>query len=176
MPIEQTLAKIEQEIAAKDYDKARDRLLGLISTYPDDLSLRRRLGDVYWMRQNPKQAGRFWFLVADKSPEMASACREFAQSCQDDPLKILLGLRFKGDVAAIEDDYARNTIQTLHEEAKAKHRNYVDFQARGAAKYKPPAQINRYIGIAALVGCLIILAMVLVLVVIGGFTLYEWFF
>lgn len=106
MPIEQTLAHIEQDITAENYSKARDRLLGLVSTYPDDLSLRRKLGDVYWKVQNPVQAGRYWYLEAEKSPEMVQACREFERSRENDPLKILLGLRFKGDVAAIEDDYA----------------------------------------------------------------------
>jgi hypothetical protein len=47
MSIETTLQNVELDIAAGNYDKARDRLLGLISTYPNELSLRRKLGDIY---------------------------------------------------------------------------------------------------------------------------------
>jgi hypothetical protein len=43
MPIDETLDKVASEIAAGDLGKARDRLHGLLNTYPD-LGLRRRLG------------------------------------------------------------------------------------------------------------------------------------
>ena len=74
MPIEETLARIEGEIAAGDLGKARDRLHGLLSTYPADLMLRRKLGDVYWRLQYPEMAGRYWYLVEEKSPQMLEAC------------------------------------------------------------------------------------------------------
>jgi hypothetical protein len=64
-----TLQKIEDEIEAGDYGKARDRLHGLLVTYPDDLSIRRRLGDVCWQLQHPAMAGRYWYLEADQTPE-----------------------------------------------------------------------------------------------------------
>jgi hypothetical protein len=44
MAIEQTLNRVERDIASGDYGRARDRLHGLIATYPNDLALRRKLG------------------------------------------------------------------------------------------------------------------------------------
>ena len=68
MPIEETWARIEDEIAARDLGKARDRLHGLLVTYPEDLAIRHRLGEVYWMLGHPAMAGRYWYLEAPAEP------------------------------------------------------------------------------------------------------------
>ncbi|EJR56940.1 hypothetical protein IIM_00348 [Bacillus cereus VD107] len=45
---EKTLKKIENDIENNNLGKARDRLHGLIATYPNELSFRKRLGDIYY--------------------------------------------------------------------------------------------------------------------------------
>ncbi len=59
MPVN-TLKKIEEDILKNDLGKARDRLHGLISTYPNDLELRKKLGEIYFELKHPSMAGRYW--------------------------------------------------------------------------------------------------------------------
>ncbi len=67
MSKERTLERVEAEIAGGDLGKARDRLHGLIRTYPDDISLRSRLASIYWKLQYPHMAGCYWFLEENQN-------------------------------------------------------------------------------------------------------------
>ncbi len=46
-----TLKRIEEDIENNNLGKARDRLHGLIFTYPNELHLRKQLGDIYYKLQ-----------------------------------------------------------------------------------------------------------------------------
>ncbi|TDL83396.1 DNA helicase [Peribacillus frigoritolerans] len=92
-----TLLKIEEDIKKNDLGKARDRLHGLIATYPDELELRRKLGDIYYELKYPSMAGRYWYLEKNKTPEMQHACIEFEKSMGNNPFQIVRALKFKGD-------------------------------------------------------------------------------
>jgi hypothetical protein len=110
-----TLRKIEEDIAGKDYGKARTRLHSLIASYPDDLDLRKMLGDVYLHLDYPEMAGRYWFLVEDKTPEMQAACDLFARTARNSE-GILRRLKFKGDLNALDNPYATSVLLSLHNE------------------------------------------------------------
>lgn len=101
MAKDETLRNVEYDISKGNYEKARARLHSLIWTYPDDLDLRRRLGDIYWLLQIPKKAGQYWYLEKDKTPEMESACKVFEAAYGGDPLLMLQELKFQGDRKAI---------------------------------------------------------------------------
>ncbi|GLV65106.1 hypothetical protein Bmyc01_37750 [Bacillus mycoides] len=45
---EKTLKRIEKDLKNNNLGKARDRLHGLIATYPNELELRKKLGDIYF--------------------------------------------------------------------------------------------------------------------------------
>ncbi|PAE42785.1 DUF6584 family protein [Bacillus sp. 7884-1] len=92
-----TLKKIEDDINKNDLGKARDRLHGLISAYPNELELRKRLGDIYFELKYPSMAGRYWYLEENKTPEMEKACGEFEKSMGNDPFRIARTLKYKGD-------------------------------------------------------------------------------
>jgi len=92
-----TLKKIEDDIKKNDLGKARDRLHGLSSTYPNELELRRKLGDIYFSLKYPSMAGRYWYLEENKTPEMIKACAAFEQSEGNDPYRISRALKFKGN-------------------------------------------------------------------------------
>ncbi|MFF1508958.1 DUF6584 family protein [Streptomyces sp. NPDC058326] len=47
MPVPNTLARVDEDLTAGRVPMARQRLRGLISSYPQDLTLRRRLAEVY---------------------------------------------------------------------------------------------------------------------------------
>jgi hypothetical protein len=175
MAIKQTLNKIERDIASGDYGKARDRLHGLIATYPDNLALRRKLGKVYWQLQYPAMAGRYWYLEEDKSPDMVAACKAFERSCGNSSLQMLLFLKFRGDLESIDSVFARQTLRTLQSQVKEKYGYYITFGKRGAEKYQwTPARKPRdvVVGVACVVAVLVGLGLMLV----GLVTVINWLF
>ena len=168
MSIEQTLTKIEQDIEASDYGKARDRLHGLIVAYPDNLALRRKLGDIYWKLQYPHMAGRYWYLEEERSPTMITACTVFERSCGNDPLQMLLALKFRGNFDSIQDTFAGRTLLELHTQARAKHPYYVDFRKSKVQKYYHQAVPSRSpINTILLVGCVTALVIAFGLMIVG---------
>jgi hypothetical protein len=175
MPIEQTLEEVERDITSGNYGKARDGLHGLIATYPDDLALREKLGDIYWKLEYPAMAGRYWYLERDKSQTMVAACQAFEQSCGNDPFQILLALKYRGDVESIRDTHAGRTLLELHEEAKKKHPYYSHFQKPGAAKYTGSGRLgrDRELPVAC---CIVGLLVALGLMVVGLWTVLTWVF
>ena len=72
------MEKIESEIAEGKLGIARDRLHGLVLSFPCDMQLRSRLGDVYSKQGYPIEAGRFWFLDEDLTDEKRAAMEKWA--------------------------------------------------------------------------------------------------
>ncbi|MGW0118397.1 DUF6584 family protein [Streptomyces sp. NPDC003327] len=73
MPLKETLARVDADLAAGRVPAARQRLRGLVGSYPWDLTLRRRLGEVYRLYGEPAEAGRWTYLDEDRSPDEAAA-------------------------------------------------------------------------------------------------------
>jgi len=173
MPIEQTLEKVEQDIASGDCGKARDRLHGLIATYPNNLALRRKLGDVYWQLQYPAMAGRYWYLEESKSPDMIAACKVFEESCGHSSFQTLLALKFQGDLESIDSEFAKDRLLTLQTQVKNEYGYFVDFQKHGAEKYKwTPRSKTR--GRVSTIGCVAAVVLGIALMLIGLSTVIDW--
>ncbi|MET7650019.1 MULTISPECIES: DUF6584 family protein [unclassified Streptomyces] len=68
MPLRDTLARADADLAAGRVPVARQRLRGLVSSFPDDLTLRRRLAEVYRLYGEPAEAGRWMYLEQDRDP------------------------------------------------------------------------------------------------------------
>ena len=81
MPLETKFAQIEAEIAAGKLYQARDRLHGLLTSYPNDLRVRRRLGDVYYALHYPVMAGRYWWPAPPEGANASSAVAAFEHDC-----------------------------------------------------------------------------------------------
>jgi len=139
MPLDKTLQQVELEIKAGNLGKARDRLHGLISTYPGSLELRKKLGDIYWNLHDFAMAGRYWYLEEQRTKEMVFCCQEFENTFGNDPVQILLALKFKGNVDSILEEFAGRTLLALHNKAKEKYHSYVynDFRKHGSEKFQP---------------------------------------
>ncbi|MET8945831.1 DUF6584 family protein [Streptomyces sp. NPDC004542] len=73
MPLEDTLARVDADLAAGRVPVARQRLRGLVSSFPDDLVLRRRLAEVYRLYGEPAEAGRWMYLEQDRDAAETSA-------------------------------------------------------------------------------------------------------
>ncbi|MFF8279622.1 MULTISPECIES: DUF6584 family protein [Streptomyces] len=68
-----TLARVDADLAAGRVPMARQRLRGLVSSFPHDLTLRRRLAEVYRLYGDAAEAGRWMYLEEDRSAEEITA-------------------------------------------------------------------------------------------------------
>jgi hypothetical protein len=73
------MEQIDQEIAEGKLGIARDRLQGLLGSFPSDLSIRTKLGEVYWKLGYPIDAGRFWFTELDPNEVQQQAVTKFLE-------------------------------------------------------------------------------------------------
>ncbi len=73
MPLKDTLARVDADLAAGRIPAARQRLRGLVSSFPSDLTLRRRLAEVYRLYDEPAEAGRWMYLEEDRDPAETAA-------------------------------------------------------------------------------------------------------
>lgn len=117
MSIESTLEKVEQEIREGKLGIARDRLQGLVNSYPGDLELRSRLGDVCLKLGYPRQAGKWWFLDRNLTEEKQDAIAQFVAECKGDELEILRRLKLR---RLPDEEFARKRLQDLIDKGRAK--------------------------------------------------------
>lgn len=68
MPIDQTLDRVHDDLTAGQTSRARQRLRGLIASFPDHLDLRAMLAETYREDGQVVQAGRWSFLDQDADP------------------------------------------------------------------------------------------------------------
>ncbi|MEU0673457.1 DUF6584 family protein [Streptomyces sp. NPDC006172] len=73
MPLRETLARVDADLAAGRIPVARQRLRGLISSFPHDLTLRRRLAEVYRLYGDAAEAGRWMYLEEDRNSDETAA-------------------------------------------------------------------------------------------------------
>ncbi|MFF8596710.1 DUF6584 family protein [Streptomyces sp. NPDC015220] len=73
MPLRETLARVDADLAAGRVPVARQRLRGLVSSFPYDLTLRRRLAEVYRLYGDAAEAGRWMYLEEDRDAEETAA-------------------------------------------------------------------------------------------------------
>ncbi|MET9624694.1 DUF6584 family protein [Streptomyces sp. NPDC006464] len=73
MPLRETLARVDADLAAGRVPVARQRLRGLVSSFPHDLTLRRRLAGVYRLYGDAAEAGRWMYLEEDRNADETAA-------------------------------------------------------------------------------------------------------
>ncbi|MEI4799754.1 DUF6584 family protein [Bacillus sp. NPDC077411] len=156
-----TLKKIENDITNNDLGKARDRLHGLISTYPNALDLRKKLGDVYYKLQHPAMAGRYWYLEEQKTSEMIEACSLFEKSMGNNANQIARALKFKGDNEIIQKLCSEPIASSLQE--KVKESMIEEYEETWQDKLVP-------------FGCISALILIILFALLGIYTVFDWIF
>ncbi|MGW0364716.1 DUF6584 family protein [Streptomyces sp. NPDC002990] len=73
MPLRETLARVDEDLAAGRVPVARQRLRGLVSSFPHDLTLRRQLAGVYRLYGDAAEAGRWMYLEEDRDADETAA-------------------------------------------------------------------------------------------------------
>ena len=117
LKLQNQLAHIEQEFAQKSYEAAKNQLHDLLNENPNNLTIRQRLGDVYWAMDQPEAAGRYWFLIEAETPEMVAATFAFTSACKNEPYEILRRLEFNGEVGELDSEFAKYMLVNLKSEA-----------------------------------------------------------
>jgi hypothetical protein len=174
MPLQKSLAIVEQDIRNGDLGKARDRLLGLSTAYPDDLNIRHRLGEIYWNLRFPAMAGRYWYLEERTSPQIQEACAAFEHAFGNDPLQMYQAIKFKGEISLIEGTFAGQILVSLREQAQEKYPTHPIF-LNPAGDIEITAKPKRPIpGIVIAIGCGVIALLGLALMIIGLITVSHW--
>jgi len=90
--IARTLSRAEADLAVGRLALARQRVRGLVASFPTDLELRERLAALYRAEGDAAQAGRWAFLVAEPDPAEQVA---FAKAYRD-PVVRMRALGWRG--------------------------------------------------------------------------------
>ncbi|WNV90026.1 DUF6584 family protein [Umezawaea sp. Da 62-37] len=116
MPVEVTLHRAAEELTRGDLAnvlRARQRLAGLVGSYPTRLDLRDKLAAVYRVLGNGVQAGRWSYLS-----EVRDAVEVIAfEHAYKTPVARLTALNWVGGENAAETETARTRLMALHRAA-----------------------------------------------------------
>lgn len=167
MAKQDTLQTIEREIAEGKLGIARDRMNGLVVAYPEDLSLRSGLGDIYFKLGYPIEAGRCWFFDEPLDEVKREAVARFLRSCESDPAIVLRRLKLRCSPERLSKLDAAAKVRELVEECRQLGLDVPNFPKR--ASLGTARQANWLMA-----GCLAVAALVLTLAVIGLIAVLSW--
>jgi len=87
--IERVMIKVKKDIEMENLQKAKDRLHGLLSKYPNLLKIRFKLSEIYLLEGDLKNAGRYLYLKPNPNSQECKCIREFEDSLGNNPFQIL---------------------------------------------------------------------------------------
>jgi hypothetical protein len=161
MPLELTLRKAAEEVERGDLAsvlRARQRLVGLVASYPDRLDLRERLAEVYRVLGDAAQAGR-WTYLSESRDEAEVAAFERAYRT---PLARLEAMNWVSGEAGAPAGTARDRLVALREAANDQLRAELSVADDRDSSWRANALV-----LAGLV-------VVLLCFVVGAVTLVMW--
>jgi len=159
MPVEQTLHKAAEEVTRGDLAnvlRARQRLAGLVGTYPNRLDLRDRLASVYRMLGDRAQAGR-WSYLSEVRDDAEIAAFERAYRT---PAARLAALNWVGGEEGASTETARDRLVLLHSAATQQIRQDLAVAKEEDASWLSCALVS--LGLAVLALCVVTGAVTLV--------------
>lgn len=154
MPLRDTLARVDEDLAAGRVPAARQRLRGLVSSFPRDPAPRRRLAEVYRLYGEPAQAGRWMYLEEDRDPAETAAFEARYRT----PAERRAALGWTGPDSLAPTDFAREQLAALPAASPEAVESSVAADAKGS--------------LAAL-GCLVLAIAFLAIWVIGVIALFR---
>lgn len=129
MPVELTLHRAAEEVRRGDLAsvlRARQRLAGLVGTYPHRLDLRAQLAAVYRVLGETVQAGRWDYLADERDPfEVAAFERAYRT-----PVVRLNSLGWAGSLDDAPTEACRSRLAALHLEAQIQLQRELDATPR----------------------------------------------
>ncbi|MFE2533050.1 DUF6584 family protein [Streptomyces sp. NPDC059371] len=109
MPLRDTLTRVDADLAAGQLPVARQRLRGLVSSFPNDLTLRRRLAETYRLYGEPAEAGRWMYLESDRDAAETSAF----EARYGTPERRMRALAWSGSESLAGTAFARGQLEAV---------------------------------------------------------------
>ncbi|MFD5678666.1 DUF6584 family protein [Streptomyces bacillaris] len=113
MALNDTLARVDADLASGRVPVARQRLRGLVSSYPHEPAPRRRLAEVYRLYGDPAEAGRWMHLEEDRSPEETAAFEERYANA----VRRMRAVAWRGPESAAPTPFAARQLAAVREAA-----------------------------------------------------------
>ena len=161
--LENDLTSVRAAIDAGRLDDASLVLSGLSLNAPPSSEFSKEIGDLFLRLGFPAMAGRYWYLLDDKSDQMLAACKEFEHSLGDNP--VLISHVFL--LCSVNDSSPQVRARFQELQAKAD-----DFGRTYQYPWKPERGWRDRI---ALLGCGIVATVVILVFVMGLFSVAEIF-
>ncbi|MGW4725170.1 DUF6584 family protein [Streptomyces sp. S1] len=109
MSLSNTLARVDADLAAGRVPLARQRLRGLVASFPHDLTLRRRLAEVYRLYGDAAEAGRWMYLEEDRREDETAAFEDRYRS----PAWRMRALAWRGPEALAATAFAEGRLAAV---------------------------------------------------------------
>ncbi|WP_448319046.1 DUF6584 family protein [Streptomyces sp. CO7] len=170
MPLNDTLARVDADLAAGRIPVARQRLRGLVSSYPDDLALRRRLAEVYRLYGEPAEAGRWMYLEQDRDADETGAFEARHRTA----LQRMRALAWRGPESRAATTFAREQLAALRKRCSDELGRPVDWDALPSAdEAEAESEGGGVLGALAGIGCLLAVLVFLSIWVNGLVALFD---
>ncbi|MFJ6797167.1 DUF6584 family protein [Streptomyces sp. NPDC091268] len=175
MPLRETLARVDADLAAGRIPIARQRLRGLISSFPHDVTLRRRLAEVYRLYGDAAEAGRWMYLEEDRNADETAAF----EARYGSPGWRMKALAWQGPETKAATAFAEEqlvAVRTACAEELGHPVRWEDpasYQDDLEGEYEAPSEPWTVGGALAAVGCLVAALGFLVTWVIGLVALFD---
>jgi hypothetical protein len=170
MPPTATLARVDADLAAGRVPMARQRLRGLVSSFPDDLALRRRLAEVYRLYGEPAEAGRWMYLEEDRDADETSAFEARYRT----PQERMRALAWRGPESLARSEFARRQLAAVRTACSDALGRPVDWDTvPSASDDGPDAGEGKLAGFLAGAGCLVVVLAMLGIWVNGLVALFD---
>ncbi len=175
MPLSNTLDRVDADLAAGRVPMARQRLRGLVSSFPSDLTLRRRLAEVYRLYGDAAEAGRWMYLEEDRSEDETAAFEARYRSTG----RRMKALAWRGPETLAATAFAEEQLAALRTARDEETRRPVDWD--DPASYEEdedeadeaPAEPWTVGGVLAGIGCVVGVAAFVTVWIIGVVALFD---
>ncbi|WP_344385772.1 DUF6584 family protein [Streptomyces thermolineatus] len=157
MALRETLARVDADLAAGRVPVARQRLRGLVSSFPYDLMLRRRLAEVYRLYGDAAEAGRWMYLEEDRNADETAAF----EARYGSPGRRMKALAWRGPGAMAATAFAEGQLVAVRTACAKELGHPVDWDDPASYRdgleeeYEAPFEPWTVGGVLAGVGCLV---------------------
>ncbi|MFI6209370.1 DUF6584 family protein [Streptomyces sp. NPDC051041] len=170
MPLTTTLARVDADLAAGRVPMARQRLRGLVSSFPDDLMLRRRLAEVYRLYGEPAEAGRWMYLEEDRDAGETSAFEARYRT----PQERMRALAWRGPESLARSSFAMEQLAAVRISCSEALGRPVDWDSiPSALDDEPDDRTGKFSSFLVGAGCLVVFLVMLGIWVNGLIALFD---
>ena len=162
MPIDRTLDRVREDLTAGQAGRARQRLRGLIASFPDRLDLRTMLAETYREEGQVVQVGRWSYLDEDADPVEVDAFL----AAYPDPVQRMRKICWSDAVEVTSaGPFAARRLAELRAAAEQANGGPVSWQE---PRHRPGEHQDSLGDRLATAGCGLVVLVVLALAVVGA--------